>query len=294
MTQHHDNASRPSQVLVLGGTGKTGRALTARLTAAGVKARVASRSASSDANVVRFDWNDVATHGPAVSGVDAIYLIAPLLVADPSEQMLELVRRALDAGVRRFILLSSSAIEEGMPGLGTVHAGLRSMAPEWAVLRPSWFMENFVDPTHHHGRSIAENGEIVSAAGSGRIGFVSVNDIAAVAFHALTDRNAHNAAHIITGPQALSYDDVAGVITQLTGNAVRHVAVSTTAAAAHMAKYGVPELFAGFLASLEHEAIRNGSEDRVTDTVLNVTGVAPRSLGDMLRAHRAVPGTVAG
>ncbi len=285
MRDDHTSQHSPERILILGGTGKTGRALGARLATARREIRVASRSPGAEPNAVRFDWNDVQTHGPALRNVDAVYLVAPLLVADPSQQMMEFVRRGLDAGVRRFVLLSSSAVEEGSSGLGEVHAGLSEEAPEWTVLRPSWFMENFFDPTHHHGQSIAKKGQIVSATGKGRMGFVAVDDISAVAFHALTDVHPHNTNHIITGPEALSYDDVAEIFTRIGGRTVQHLSVEPDTAEKYMINSGIPEPFASFLATLESEAIRNGREDRVTDTVLRVTGVPPTSLEAFLRAR---------
>jgi ergot alkaloid biosynthesis protein len=280
------NQHSSGRILVLGGTGKTGRALCDKLAKADVEMRVASRSPGAETNAVRFDWSDAQTHRPVLRNVDAVYLLAPLQVADPSKQMMDFVRLAIDEGVRRFVLLSSSAVEEGSPGLGTVHAGLRKEAPEWTVLRPSWFMENFLDPAHHHGQSIANKGQIVSATGKGRIGFVAVDDIAAVAFHALTDLHAHNTDYIITGPETLSYDDVAEIFTDLSGRAVQHLAVEPHTAAKYMVNFGISEPFANFLAMLESEAIRNGCEDRVTDSVLKVTGVPPTSLAEFLRARQ--------
>jgi len=53
-----------------------------------------------------------------------------------------------------------------------------------------------------------EKGELYSTTGKGRIPWVSARDIAAVAYHGLTDKVAHNKDYILTGPDLLSYDDV--------------------------------------------------------------------------------------
>ncbi len=70
--------------------------------------------------------------------------------------------------------------------MGAVHRALPGLFEEWAVLRPSWFMQNFTG-THAHAVSVREDGTILTAAGSGRVGFVDADDIAAVAVRALTD-----------------------------------------------------------------------------------------------------------
>ncbi|HEV2604757.1 MAG TPA: ergot alkaloid biosynthesis protein, partial [Microvirga sp.] len=66
----------------------------------------------------------------------------------------------------------------GDPMMGEVHAWLATNAPEWAVLRPSWFMQNFSEGPH--GRTIREESAIYSATDTGRVGFISADDIAEV------------------------------------------------------------------------------------------------------------------
>ncbi|WP_437549565.1 NmrA family NAD(P)-binding protein [Sorangium sp. So ce367] len=277
-------------VLITGGTGTTGRALAARLAAAGARVRTASRTATAARDGVehaRFDWADTATHDEALRGADRVYLVAPAMVEDPSALMLPFVERALASGARRLVLLSASPVAEGSPGLGLVHRALRERAPEWAVLRPSWFMQNFIDPRHPHAAAIAGRGELTTATGSGRVGFVDADDIAEVAARALLDGAPHNTSHIITGPEALSYDDVAAIVSRITGRAIRHVHAGEEDARAYLVSAGIPSPYAAFLVSLDL-AIRDGAEDRVTDVVQRVTGRVPRAFGDLARAHAHV------
>lgn len=275
-------------ILVVGGTGTTGRLVAARLAAAGRRARVASRRASAEG--VRFDWYDRSTHDTALDGVTALYLIAPLGDADPAPTMLPFLDLARRARVRRAVLLGSSAIEAGMPGLGEVQAQLGEMIPEWAVLRPSWFMENFVGD-HPHAASARERGEIVSATGDARVGFVDPADIAEVAVRALTDPAPHDTEHVITGPERLSYADVAATLTDFLGRPVRYRAVDEDALTAYHEAHGLAPDYARFLAGLD-TAVAAGSEDRVTTTVADVTGRPPRTFRDFCRDRLAgVPRT---
>lgn len=274
-------------VLITGGTGNTGRRIAARLGELGVSARVASRAAGGGRDHVVFDWADPSTHGPALSGVDRVYLIAPGMVEDPSTLMLPFLERALAGGVGRFVLLSSSAIPEGAPGLGIVGRFLRERAPGWAILKPSWFMQNFVDPKHPHAASLIGEGKVVTSTGAGRVGFVDADDIAEVAVRALVDETSHDTAHVITGPEALAYSDVAAILERVTGRPMRHVHVDDDEARRRLAAAGMPEAYAALLVGLD-VAIRAGAEDRVTDTVLRVTGRAPRSFEAVARAHAQV------
>ncbi|MGW6058591.1 NmrA family NAD(P)-binding protein [Streptomyces sp. NPDC055189] len=272
--------------LITGGTGTTGSRVATALADRGTSVRVGSRTPAPGTRQVRFDWTDPATHDPALTGVDGVYLVPPIGDTEPSRLMVPFLERALDAGVRRFVLLSSSAIAEGDPGTGEVHRALRDLAPEWAVLRPSWFMQNFVTRGHPHGDSIRTADEIVTATGQGRVGFVDADDIAAVAVRALTDERAHNAAHLITGPQALSYADVAEAVSKAAGREIRHRSVPVADFRERLAAAGIPEDFARILAAMD-DSIAHGSEDRVAPTVERITGRAARSFADLAAAHAA-------
>ncbi|MFH8489388.1 NmrA family NAD(P)-binding protein [Streptomyces longisporoflavus] len=270
--------------LVTGGTGTTGSRVATALAAQGTAVRIGSRTPAPDTDQVRFDWADPATHAPALTGADGVYLVPPIGDAEPSRLMVPFLERALDAGVRRFVLLSSSAIAEGDPGAGEVHRALRRLAPEWAVLRPSWFMQNFVTPSHPHAQSMRTADEIVTATGQGRVAFVDADDIAAVAVRALTDERPHNAAHLVTGPRALGYTDIAEVVSKVSGRAIRHRSVSVAELRERLASAGIPERFAAVLAAMD-DGIADGSEDRVDPTVEQLTGRPARSFEDFAAEH---------
>lgn len=267
--------------LVIGATGTTGSRSAAQLTAAGHRVRAASRRAVpvAGAEPVRFDWYDPATHAAALDGVDRVYLVPPVGDSDPAATMLPFLRRARTAGVRRAVLLSSSAIPEGGPAVGTVHRALPGLFGQWAVLRPSWFMQNFTG-THAHARGIRDDGVIRTATASGRVGFVDAEDIAAVAVRALTDEQALNTDLVLTGPEALSHDDIAAVVTEVTGRSVTHCRLSYEQLRDRLAAE-VPREFAAMLAGLDR-AIADGAEDRVTDTVQRVTGRPPGTFRALL------------
>ncbi|MFD9368499.1 NmrA family NAD(P)-binding protein [Streptomyces sp. NPDC060020] len=260
--------------LVIGATGTTGGRTAARLIAAGRRVRAAGRRATPlpGADPVRFDWYDATSFRDALDGVDRAYLVPPIGDPDPAAVMLPFLREARAAGVRRAVLLSSSAIPEGGPAVGAVHRALPGLFEEWAVLRPSWFMQNFTG-THAHADSIRTEGLIRTAAGTGRVGFVDAEDIAAVAVRALTDDRAPNADLVLTGPEALSHDDVAAIVSRVTGRPVVHHPLAYEAMRDRLAAVIPPE-FAAMLAAMDR-SIAEGAEDRTTDTVERLTGRPP-------------------
>ncbi|MEU4876758.1 NAD(P)H-binding protein [Streptomyces sp. NPDC021608] len=257
--------------LVIGATGTTGSRTTAQLVAAGHRVRAASRHAAPvpGAEPVVFDWYDPATHADAIEGADRMYVIPPVGDTGPAVVMEPFLRRARALGVRRAVLLSSSAIPEGGAGVGAVHQTLPDLFEQWAVLRPSWFMQNFTG-THMHADSIREDGTIWSATADGRVGFVDAEDIAAAAVRALTDEHAPGTDLVLTGPETLSYDDIAEIATEVTGRPVVHRRVSHEEMRDRFERL-MPSEFASMLAAMDH-AIAQGAEDRVTDTVQRLTG----------------------
>ncbi len=265
-----------SKVLVVGGTGKTGRAVVRGLRERGVPLRIGARNARVEAGV-RFDWMDESTYASAIDGVDGIYLVAPVGVLDPVPVMSRFIDRALEAGVRRFVLLSSSAIPIGGPAMGQVHKVLSERVPEWAVLQPSWFMQNFTEA--HHGDTIRRESKIYSATGSAAVAFIDANDIGATGVACLCAERALNDGVVLTGPQALSYDQVAEIVSTAAGRRIDHVKLDQAQLARRFADLGLPADYADFLAGLD-AFLAEGSEARTTDNVLQLTARAPASFRD--------------
>ncbi|OON72248.1 NmrA family NAD(P)-binding protein [Streptomyces tsukubensis] len=260
--------------LVIGATGTTGSRVASRLAAGGHRLKAASRRATpvAGAEAVRFDWHDATTFDEALSGADRVYLVAPTDTSEPATVMLPFLERARKSGVRRTVLLSSSAIPSGGLAMGQVHQRLPGLFDEWAVLRPSWFMQNFAE-RHPHAQSIAADGTILTATGEGRVGFVDADDIAAVGVRALTDPQAPDTDLILTGPQALSYGDIAATLTDVLGRTVTHRRLTYEQMRDRLAA-DMPVAYASMLAGMDH-SIAEGSEDRTTDTVQRLTGRPP-------------------
>lgn len=268
-----------SEILVIGATGTTGSRVSAFLRDRGVAVRRATRTPGQTADQVRFDWTDTATYTPALDGVAAVYLIAPIGVSEPAPLVRPFLDAAVRQGVRRVVVLGSSAIPEADHGMGALYRLVRTAMPEWAVLRPSWFMQNFTGelPLAHGVRA----GEIVTATGAGRVAFVDAEDIATVGGHALIDAVPHNTEHIVTGPQALTYTEAAAIIADRVGKSLVHRTVTPDELAGRLIANGIPAEFAAMLAALDDD-IRAGTQDHVTDTVLRVTGRAPRSFEEFI------------
>jgi uncharacterized protein YbjT (DUF2867 family) len=199
--------------------------------------------------------------------------------------MIAFTRAALGRGARRFVLLSGSPVAEGGPGVGQTHHWLRENAADWAVLRPSWFMQNFSEGQHL--AAIRDEGVVYSATEDGRIPFISADDIAACAVAALTGPEPLNRDFILTGPEPISYDTVARRIGEAAGRPIEHRRISAEELAAWYRASGRPALLAQMLGMMD-TMIAAGAEDRTTDCVRALTGRAPTGFDAFARASAPV------
>ncbi|WFE88919.1 ergot alkaloid biosynthesis protein [Roseibium porphyridii] len=271
-----------AEYLVTGGTGKTGRRIVNRLQESGFTVRVGTRNPAV-ANHVLHDWENHDGFAAALDGVTGVYLLAPTDRADHLELMKPFIDQALALGVSRFVLLSASSLPSGGPMMGQVHDYLQKAAPEWCVLRPTWFMQNFSE--QQHLKTIRGTNEIYSATADGRVPFIDVDDIAEAALAALTGKSAVNNDVVLTGPEALSYEDVARILSAETGREVRYVEQSEMQMINRFTSLGMPRNYAEILAGMD-VSISQGCENRVTDDVKKLTGTQPRTFAQFAHLNR--------
>ncbi|NUU62709.1 ergot alkaloid biosynthesis protein [Paenibacillus agri] len=277
------------KILITGGRGKTGTRIAERLEQQGYSYKSTFRNTqdiTEPSNQVHFDWYDSSTFLPALKDIERVYLVAPVGDPEPIKVMKPFIELALEKGVRRFVLLSSASISENGPVFGAVHQLLKELTPEWTVLRPSYFMQNFTEG--QHAATISNQDLIIRAAGQGKIGFVTAEDIAEVAVRALVDDHAHNTEHMITGPDSLSYDEVSQIISHVTGRIIKHTSIEDHELTRSWLALGLGKEYAAFMTELDRRIREEGTEDLTTDSVLKVTGKAPVSFMDFAKKHARV------
>ncbi|KAF9459739.1 hypothetical protein BDZ94DRAFT_1199056 [Collybia nuda] len=251
-------------ILLVGGTGTTGKRLTQLLQNANYSFLIASRSPEKlpeehRGQGVKFDWNDPTTfENPfkADTNIDRVYLICAVAV-DRLAIMKPWIDLAVSKGVKRIVLVSASVFPYGGESAGAVHKYIAELGIDYCVLRPTWFMENFSTQFYH---AICENNEIATSALDGRVALVSVDDIMEVAFRALVDEKSHNTDHVIVGPELLSYDEAVGILSEVIGRKITHRHMPQTEAKEFYMSFGIPEDYALMLIGVEGE-IANGNEE---------------------------------
>lgn len=279
-------------ILVTGANGKIGRELVRILAprAAPVRAMVRSRARACGVEglgvpLVVGDFEKPASLPPVLAGVERLFL-----VSSTSPQVAELHGAAIEAakaaGVHHVVRVSSLGAAPDAPTAmqrwhGEAEALLAASGIAYTHLRPAYFMQS----TRIFAPATASRGTITVPAGDGRIGMIDLRDVAAVAAEILTGPDGechHGAAYRLTGPETLSFADVALRLGAAIGRPVRYHDAPPQQAREGMVRGGVAEWLADALVEFYRHTAAGGF-DLVTDDVRRVTGREPRSFDRFAR-----------
>jgi uncharacterized protein YbjT (DUF2867 family) len=277
-------------ILVIGATGTTGGEVARQLIAAGQKPRLLVRDPSKarafqqTAEIVQGDLGRPESLGPAMKGVERLYLMS---AGGPSGPDLEAnaIEAANKAGVRHVVKLSVIGAEHPVLILSQWHAKseqrLRESELKWTMLRPGNFMSNALG----WAGTIKSQGAFYQSTGSGRWAAVDPADIGAVAVKALTTPGHEGKAYTLTGPESLSAAQYAATLSSVLGKPVRFVDVPLEALRSGMPK-SMPPAYGEALIDL-YAALRGGKADVVAGGVEQVTGRRPGTFEAWARRHAA-------
>lgn len=260
-----------STTTILGGTGKTGRRVAARLEARGHRVKVASRSSAAP-----FDWKAPETWEPVLCGARAIYVAyhPDLAVPGAADDVGRLAKTAVALGVRRIVLLSG----RGEQGVLPSERAVRESGAEWTILRAAWFCQNFSEGWL---LPAVQGGELAFPAGDVAEPFVDCDDLAEVAARALTEPGHAGQIYELTGPRLLTFGQAVSEIARASGHAVGYVPVSSDAYASALGEHLPPEQVR-FMIELFAEVL-DGHNAYVTDGVARVLGRPPRDFAEFAR-----------
>ena len=277
-------------ILIFGATGQIGGELISLLAGDGVPARAVTRDRSQVPALRGLEWVTADLADPA--SLDGVFLGMKTMFlltgnrSDMAALQIAAIRAAADAGVESVVKLSAlGASDHSRSPIGRAHheaeAALMSSGMRWTILRPHVFMQNLLG----QAPSIAQQGRIVSASGDGRIPFIDTRDIAAVAAVALTQSGHDGKKYALTGPEALSYSDIARILSDVLRRPIAYHDLSLDDARERMARAGAsPSAIDGSLALAAYQ--RTGGKTAIVhDTVRQVPGRPPRSFAEFVADH---------
>src|SRR5919112_4305835 len=271
-----ENTQEKEMTLVLGGTGKTGRRVAARLQARGLPVRIGSRSGEPP-----FDWQKPETWASALEGVSAAYVSYYPDVAIPGapEAVRAFTELAVQSGTRRLVLLSGRGEEEAQRAEQAVREVGDGVGVEWTIVRCAWFMQNF-DEYFLLEPILA--GEVALPSGDVPEPFVDADDIADVAVAALTEDGHAGEIYELTGPRLLTFAEAVGEISRAAGRKVRYVPISTEEFASALSQGGVPSEVTEPMIYLFTKVL-DGRNAHLTAGVRRALGREPKDFADYAR-----------
>ena len=268
----HQSQKSVGLTLVLGGTGKTGRRITATLEAKGVPVRIGSRSASPP-----FNWNHAAGWDACLEGIEAAYInYAPdLAVPGATDAVQAFVDRAKHHGVKRLVLLSGRGEAEAQAAERVVQkSGL-----EWTIVRAAWFNQNFSEGAFI---DMVLAGVITLPAGDTPEPFVDVDDIAEVVVVALTEPGHAGEIYEVTGPRLMTLEDVAYELTEAASRKITYLQIPHDAFVAGVRDSGAPDEVVWMMDYL-FSTVLDGRNAHLSDGIQRALGRPPKDFADYAR-----------
>jgi uncharacterized protein YbjT (DUF2867 family) len=275
-----------NKVLVTGATGNTCSGLIPALRDAGVEVRAFLRDESKaqplrDMNVeiVVGDLDQPKTIAPAVEGVDKIYLLTwnGPTQAQQAENVIKAAQQAGNPHIIRHSMWGSEKSRIVKQGY-QVEEAVKSSDLPWTLLKPTFFMQN----TMMAARTISSDGVIYWDMNDGKLGMIDVRDIVDVAVAVITGNGHEGKSYILTGPEAISFHEVAGTFSKVLGKDVKYVSVPGEASLGSMLGMGFPEWIAKGYVELS-EGFSEDFANSTTDNVATLTGHPARSFEQFAR-----------
>jgi uncharacterized protein YbjT (DUF2867 family) len=235
---------------------------------------------------VAADLADLDTLERALAACERMLLIVP---AGP--RIVELDGVAITAaercGITRIVKLSAFLAAPEHPVLmprlhGRSERELEASGIVYTHLRPNWFMQN----TFRWAPMIAADGQFFGSAGDGRVSAIDVRDVAAAAAAVLLQDGHERQTIDLTGPEALSFADLADRLSEVLGREVAYFDLPDEEHRQRLLDAGSPDWRADSTVGL-NRAFREGDYAAVTDAVATLTGRAPRTFDEFARDNAA-------
>lgn len=206
----------------------------------------------------------------ALRGVDTLLMVSAAENEHRVEEHRRFVESAVAAGVQHVVYTSFvGAGDRSGFLLGRDHGAteeiIRGSGLTFTFLRDNFYAEVF--PEFADG-----DGVIRGPAGQGRVAAVSRRDVAGVASVVLQAPEAHvDCTYDLTGPEALTLDETAAVLTEVTGRPHRFVDETMEQAKASRSHHGAPDWLVDAWIST-YTAIRDGELEAVSDDIPRLLG----------------------
>jgi uncharacterized protein YbjT (DUF2867 family) len=280
-------------ILITGGTGHIGSHMVEELIRRKVAFKVMVRSKKKNpvweragVEQVMGDFNDPKSLEKSFKGVDTLFSLTPFV-----ENLVELgvnaVHAAKKAGVKHIVRSSALTADENATTIPRWHweveKAVEASGMDYTIIRPSVFMQNYLG----YASSIKSQNAFYASLGDGKVSYVDVRDISAVAVAALTEHGHEGKIYQVTGGEALSNHDIAQLFEKTLGRTIKYVDIPESAANDAMIKMGMPPWMIQGLAELNKIA-KAGYLAEVYPTIEKITGRKPISFARFIQDNLGI------
>jgi uncharacterized protein YbjT (DUF2867 family) len=281
-------------ILVTGATGMVGSEVVKRLSAHGIKARAVTRDLrKTEANslphveFIQGDFDDAESMRPACSGVERAFLLTNS-TERAERQQIAFLRVAQQSGVRHIVKLSELHADPSSPQRflryhGAVEAAIQAAGLTFTFLRPNLYMQGLLN----FRQSIQQKNAFFAPVADARISAVDIRDLADVAVASLTKTAYDNKIYSLTGPDALTFTEMAQKLSTAAGRTIMFVDVPPESMRAALADLGFPAWQADGLIE-EFAMYRRGEAAAIEPGIREALGRPARSFDDFARDYAPV------
>ncbi|MFD2562969.1 NAD(P)H-binding protein [Aquimarina rubra] len=253
---------KTENIVVIGGTGKTGRRVAKKLEASGYNVRVVGQKTSP-----ALDWENPETYDAVLEGMDRAYIVyyPDLAVPGSKEAITTLTKKAIAAGLKKVVLLSGKGETEAEACEQIVaNSGL-----DYTLVRASWFNQNFSEGAFI---DFVLDGVVALPMPEARIPFVDANDIADVVSKVLVDDSYNGQTITVTGPKMRTFEEVVGIMADASNRHIQFVPISIDEFKDGMRKAGLPDSYVWLFGYLFKEVLGNPDNQEISYDVEKVLG----------------------
>lgn len=249
-------------VLVIGGTGKTGRRVVKGLSELGHNVRIGGRNAAP-----AFDWDNPDTYADALRGMDRAYIVyyPDLAVPGAKGAITKLTEAALKEGLEKVVLLSGKGETEAEACEQIVaNSGLN-----YTLVRASWFNQNFSEGAF---LDFVLAGHVALPMPEAEIPFVDADDIADVVTKVLIDDSYNGQTITVTGPEKRTFGELVEVMAKGIGKEIQFQPITIEEFKAGMKAAGLPDSYVWLFGYLFKEVLGNPDNQVVSHDIEQVLG----------------------
>ena len=275
-------------ILLTGATGKTGSATAKALNERGIKFRALIRNEEKREDIESLGGEVIIGSIENKEAVDQsmVDVETALILLPNSENQLSLEKQLVDsakqAGANRVVKMSSiEATPDATSPIPRLHLEseeyIKQSGLDWTMVKPNFYMQNLLASA----ATIKDQGKIFLPMGEGKTGMIDTTDVGKVLAKVLSEDGHESMNHEITGPEILSFFEVAEIFTQGLGKQVDYIDVPLAAYKETLGQFLTNQWHLDAVIDL-FKGIADGGIEEKTDTYSNLMGESPKSLSQFV------------